>query len=120
MLRFYARSKLPEYPHGKNGYRKFIICFFLADNSLEVRDVRDSDEARGAGTFPKFIKRQRLAKTRDIILIPMEAVNIILLWQCRISAMWMIKIVFYSKHLVAIWYLSMRPPGKLPLILSPQ
>ena len=64
VLRFYCHSKLPEYPLGKHGMKKYIICFFLADNSLEVRDVRDTSESKGAGTFPKFLKRQRLPKSR--------------------------------------------------------
>ena len=64
VLRYYSLSQLPEYPHGKHGNRKFIICFYLADNSIEVRDVRDSTESKGAGTFPKFLKRQKLPKSR--------------------------------------------------------
>ena len=31
---------------------------------LQVRDVRDNSESKGAGTFPKFLKRQRLPKVR--------------------------------------------------------
>ena len=65
VLRYYSLSQLPEYPHGKHGKRKFIICFYLADNSIEVRDVRDSTESKGAGTFPKFLKRQKLPKSRS-------------------------------------------------------
>ena len=64
VLRYFCLSQLPEYPHGKHGKRKFIICFYLADNSIEVRDVRDNTESKGAGTFPKFLKRQKLAKSR--------------------------------------------------------
>ena len=65
VLRFYSHSKLPEYPLGKHGTKKFVICFFLADNSVEVRDIRDTSESKGAGTFPKFLKRQRLPKNRN-------------------------------------------------------
>ena len=65
VLRYYCLSKLPEYPHGKHGNKKFVICFYLADNSIEVRDVRDISDAKGAGSFPKFLKRQVLAKTRS-------------------------------------------------------
>ena len=64
VLRFYALSKLPEYPHGKHGNKKYVICFYLADNSIEVRDVRDTCDAKGAGSFPKFLKRQNLPKSR--------------------------------------------------------
>ena len=64
VLRYYSLSQLPEYPHGKHGNRKFVICFYLADNTIEVRDVRDSTESKGAGTFPKFLKRQKLPKSR--------------------------------------------------------
>ena len=64
VLRFYALSKLPEYPHGKHGNKKYVICFYLADNSIEVRDVRDTCDAKGAGSFPKFLKRQKLPKSR--------------------------------------------------------
>ena len=53
-----------RYPHGKHGRKKFIICFYLADNSIEVRDVRDTGDAKDAGSFPKFLKRQKLAKSR--------------------------------------------------------
>ena len=48
VLRYFANSALPEYPHGKHGNKKFIICFYLADNSIEVRDVRDTGENKGA------------------------------------------------------------------------
>ena len=65
VLRFYSQAKLPEYPLGKRGMKKFVICFFLADNSVEVRDIRDTSESKGAGTFPKFLKRQRLPKRRN-------------------------------------------------------
>ena len=64
VLRFYGLSRLPEYPHGKDGSKKFIICFYLADDSIEVRDIRDSSESKGAGSFPKFLKRQKLPKRR--------------------------------------------------------
>ena len=65
VLRFYSLSKLPEYPHGKDGSKKYIICFYLADDSIEVRDIRDSQESKGAGSFPKFLKRQKLPKNRS-------------------------------------------------------
>ena len=65
VLRFYSLSELPEYPHGKDGSKKYIICFYLADDSIEVRDIRDSSEAKGAGSFPKFLKRQKLPKSRS-------------------------------------------------------
>ena len=64
VLRFYGLSRLPEYPHGKDGSKKYIICFYLADDSIEVRDIRDSSESKGAGSFPKFLKRQKLPKRR--------------------------------------------------------
>ena len=65
VLRFYSLSQLPEYPHGKHGKQKFIICFYLADNSIEVRDVRDVSDSKGTGSFPKFLKRQKLPKSRS-------------------------------------------------------
>ena len=65
VLRYFAHSETPFTPLGKTYKKKFIICFFLADNSVEVRDVRDNSESKGAGTFPKFLKRQRLPKTRQ-------------------------------------------------------
>lgn len=64
VLRYFAHSETPFTPIGKTYKKKYIICFFLSDNSLEVRDVRDASESKGAGTFPKFLKRQRLPKTR--------------------------------------------------------
>ena len=47
VLRYFALAQLPEYPHGKHGKKKFIICFYLADNSIEVRDVRDTGDNKG-------------------------------------------------------------------------
>ena len=79
VLRYFAHSETPFTPLGKTYKKKYIICFFLSDNSLEVssnpkklftvfvcqvRDVRDNSESKGAGTFPKFLKRQRLPKVR--------------------------------------------------------
>ena len=76
VLRYFAHSETPFTPLGKTYKKKFVICFFLSDNSLEVssnpgrqhlsqvRDARDNSESKGAGTFPKFLKRQRLPKIR--------------------------------------------------------
>ena len=70
VLRYFAHSETPFTPLGKTYKKKFVICFFLSDNSLEVssnpgrqrlsqvRDVRDNSESKGAGTFPKFLKRE--------------------------------------------------------------
>ncbi len=41
-----------------------MICYFLADDTIEVREVRTMEEAKGAGSFPKFLKRQKLPKVR--------------------------------------------------------
>ncbi len=41
-----------------------MICYFLADDTVEVREVRTMEEAKGAGSFPKFLKRQKLPKVR--------------------------------------------------------
>ena len=34
-------------------------------NNEQVRDVRDTSESKGAGTFPKFLRRQKLSKERN-------------------------------------------------------
>ena len=37
VLRYFAHSETPFTPLGKTYKKKYIICFFLSDNSLEVR-----------------------------------------------------------------------------------
>ena len=34
----------------------------MSDDTLEVREERGMDEPKGAGTFPKFLKRQKVPK----------------------------------------------------------
>ena len=36
VLKFYCQTDLPDYPLGKKGKTKYIIHFYLADDSLEV------------------------------------------------------------------------------------
>ena len=36
VLRYFAHSETPFTPLGKTYKKKYIICFFLSDNSLEV------------------------------------------------------------------------------------
>ena len=37
VLRYFAHSETPFTPLGKTYKKKYVICFFLSDNSLEVR-----------------------------------------------------------------------------------
>ena len=62
VLRFYAITELPYYPLGCKSQQKYIIHYFLSDDTLEVREERGMDEPKGAGTFPKFLKRQKVPK----------------------------------------------------------
>ena len=36
VLRYFAHSETPFTPLGKTYKKKYVICFFLSDNSLEV------------------------------------------------------------------------------------
>ena len=62
VLRFYAVSELPYYPLGCKGEQKYVIHYYLSDDTLEVRELRSLEEPKGAGTFPKFLKRQKVPK----------------------------------------------------------
>ena len=62
VLRFYAVSELPYYPLGCKGEQKYVIHYYLSDDTLEVRELRSLEEPKGAGTFPKFLKRQKIPK----------------------------------------------------------
>ena len=62
VLRFFAISELPYYPLGCKGEQRYVIHYYLSDDTLEVREVRSLEEPKGAGTFPKFLKRQKVPK----------------------------------------------------------
>ena len=62
MLRFFCVSDLPYYPLGSKGEQKYVIHYYLADDTLEVRELRSLEEPKGAGTFPKFLKRQKVPR----------------------------------------------------------
>ena len=38
VLRYFAHSETPFTPLGKTYKKKYVICFFLSDNSLEVTE----------------------------------------------------------------------------------
>lgn len=63
VLRFFAVSELPYYPLGCKGEQRYIIHYFLSDDTLEVREERTNEDPKGAGTFPKFLKRQKVPKS---------------------------------------------------------
>ena len=62
VLRFFCVSDLPYYPLGSKGEQKYVIHYYLADDTLEVRELRTLEEPKGAGTFPKFLKRQKVPR----------------------------------------------------------
>ena len=62
VLRFFAICELPYYPLGCKGEQKYEIHYYLSDDTLEVREIRTIEEPKGAGTFPKFLKRQKVPK----------------------------------------------------------
>lgn len=62
VLRFFCISELPYYPLGCKGEQKYVIHYFLSDDTLEVREMRSLEDPKGAGTFPKFLKRQKVPK----------------------------------------------------------
>ena len=66
VLRYYALAQLPEYPHGKHGKKKFIICFYLADNSIEVRDVRDTGDNKGEFVKANYVDELNLIKVLEV------------------------------------------------------
>ncbi len=66
VLRFFAICELPYYPLGCKGEQKYVIHYYLSDDTLEVREVRSLEEPRGAGTFPKFLKRQKVPKAEAV------------------------------------------------------
>ena len=41
--RFYCRSDLPKYPLGRGGEKDFVVHFYLADDTVEVRELREED-----------------------------------------------------------------------------
>ena len=47
---------------GSKGEQKYVIHYYLADDTLEVRELRSLEEPKGAGTFPKFLKRQKVPR----------------------------------------------------------
>ena len=40
LFRFYCRADLPKYALGESGEKEFAIHFYLADDTLEVRELR--------------------------------------------------------------------------------
>lgn len=59
VLRFYAMWDDTNSMFGEN--RPYIIHYYLADDTVEVREVHKPNDGRDP--FPVFIKRQRLPKT---------------------------------------------------------
>ncbi|XP_053140165.1 EF-hand domain-containing protein 1 isoform X2 [Hemicordylus capensis] len=59
VLRFYAMWDDTENMFGEN--RSFIIHYYLADDTVEVREVHERNDGRDP--FPVLIRRQRLPKT---------------------------------------------------------
>ncbi|XP_023344770.1 EF-hand domain-containing protein 1 [Eurytemora carolleeae] len=53
---------MPEYSLGKHGKARYLICYYLADGSIEVReDPQDFVERKNC---KKFLSRRKLPKTR--------------------------------------------------------
>ncbi|XP_009566498.2 EF-hand domain-containing protein 1 isoform X1 [Cuculus canorus] len=59
VLRFYAVGDDTDNAFGEN--RSYIIHYYLADDTVEVREVHKQNDGRDP--FPVLIKRQRLPKT---------------------------------------------------------
>ena len=49
VLRYFAHSETPFTPLGKTYKKKYVICFFLSDNSLEVRS--NTKKSFGSNTW---------------------------------------------------------------------
>ncbi len=78
IFRFYCRSDLPKYALGALGEKAFVIHFYLSDDTVEVREMReeegkiilsqgrdagnDNEQTGKAAAGTKYLKRQRLAK----------------------------------------------------------
>jgi EF-hand domain-containing protein 1 len=58
VLRFYATWDDRQSPHGQ--IRPFIIQYYLADDTIEVREVHKPND--GLDPFPVLIKRQQIPK----------------------------------------------------------
>ncbi|TRY71606.1 hypothetical protein TCAL_14884 [Tigriopus californicus] len=61
VLRFMCRSDLPKYPLGKSGEKEFILHFYLADDTVEIREMRSERPQSAAGA--KYLRRQQVPKT---------------------------------------------------------
>ena len=44
--RFYCRADLPKYALGESGEKEFAIHFYLADDTVEVRELRTDEAGR--------------------------------------------------------------------------
>lgn len=60
VLRFMCRSDLPKYPLGKSGEKEFILHFYLADDTIEIREMRSERPQSAAGA--KYLRRQKVPK----------------------------------------------------------
>ena len=68
LSRFYCTSDLPKYPLGHSGRKEFVLHFYLADDTLEIREARDGSSSKtrpasAAAAGTKYLRRQRLTKS---------------------------------------------------------
>ena len=66
--RFYCRADLPKYALGESGEKEFAIHFYLADDTVEVRELRTDEAGRviraNAAAGKKLVRRQRLPREK--------------------------------------------------------